>query len=876
MTDSLAQRSRLEAQNSPVAIIHSGAFVFANKAFLNLFHLGSFEELLGSTVLDLVDTEEQQNVKRYLQQSEADKSGKFADQTKQILVKPHERAAFSINAKFTRTIFEDEECVKLTVSKASDSAFVNKLRSLPWGYYISILVLLFLSSLPNLLLLQLNINNAPKVYFPQDEPAVVIDNQIREYFPTDQVIVFLFEGVALFSDGFLTAYHELAEKLEEHPNIQKVMSVTTQEHISGSADGFYVSPVIDIELLDETHPTERPEIIQADRFANGALISKNSDALAMVIIPQEAETSLTRLALMQDLQEMVAQVRLEGYLKAVAGQVPLDVAELTSMLRDNMIFIPATTVIGLILIWALFHRILAVIVSGAIIGVVVSSTIALYVMFNQPFTLIASITPPLLSALTIAALVHLFNALNYASQRGYIGRVRVEKALEEIKRPALFTALTTAAGLASLGLSPIPAIASFGLIAAVGVLLIFVVVIFFVPQIFIRWDHAVWPVSRGTLGWMDISVQFLARTGLRYPGYVLGITGLLLALGLPQIRNIQVETNLQEFFSSEHEIRQSTDHIDRVLIGTMPVEVIFRGDDLDAFKQPENLHLIKDFQQWAESQVEIDKTTSMVDFIEEMNWGFHEEEAKFRAIPEDKNLISQYMLVYDGEDLFDLVDQDFQLARVALNVNVHSANEISGLMEKIRVYLDNNVQNVETEIAGVGRLFSDMEELLVNGQVYSLGGALVLIFLLMLVLWRSIWQAALCMLPNLSPIVLIFIFMGLFNIWLDMATAMIASVAVGIAVDDTIHVFHGFIKRLKAGAKPATAILRTTSHAGRAVMTTTIILASQFLILLSSEFIPTSNFGLLTSIGLVAALLFDLLVLPALLILIFRKRQLAR
>ncbi len=149
----------------------------------------------------------------------------------------------------------------------------------------------------------------------------------------------------------------------------------------------------------------------------------------------------------------------------------------------------------------------------------------------------------------------------------------------------------------------------------------------------------------------------------------------------------------------------------------------------------------------------------------------------------------------------------------------------------------------------------------------------MLIFVLMLFLWRSFWQSVICMLPNLSPIILIFIFMGFFGIWLDMATAMIASVAVGIAVDDTIHVFHGFIKRLKNGAKPATAILRTTSHAGRAVMTTTIILATQFLILLFSEFIPTSNFGLLTSIGLVAALLFDMLVLPAVLILVYRKKQ---
>jgi predicted RND superfamily exporter protein len=146
----------------------------------------------------------------------------------------------------------------------------------------------------------------------------------------------------------------------------------------------------------------------------------------------------------------------------------------------------------------------------------------------------------------------------------------------------------------------------------------------------------------------------------------------------------------------------------------------------------------------------------------------------------------------------------------------------------------------------------------------------------MLGLWRSFRQALLCMIPNLSPILLIFIFMGIFNIWLDMATAMIASVAVGIAVDDTIHVFHGFIKRYKGGSRPVTSLVRTFNQAGRAVLTTTIILCAQFLVLTTSEFIPTGNFGLLTSIGLVAALLFDLMILPALLILVYdpgvRKR----
>jgi hypothetical protein len=130
------------------------------------------------------------------------------------------------------------------------------------------------------------------------------------------------------------------------------------------------------------------------------------------------------------------------------------------------------------------------------------------------------------------------------------------------------------------------------------------------------------------------------------------------------------------------------------------------------------------------------------------------------------------------------------------------------------------------------------------------------------------------MIPNLSPILLIFIVMGTFGIWLDMATAMIASVAVGIAVDDTIHAYHGFRHRLAQGINPVMALARSYREAGRAIVVTTIILSAQFLILTSSDFVPTRNFGLLTTIGLLAALLFDLLLLPALLIVLHGRSSL--
>lgn len=728
--------------------------------------------------------------------------------------------------------------------------------------------------MPNVLLPNLNINNAPKTFLPSDSPSVVFDNKVRETFPDDEVIILLFEGVALFSDGFLNAYYNLGQTLADHELIDDVISLTRQDHISGSDDGFLVDPLIDIDTLENTTPAERIERAVSDRFAKNSLVAEDGSAIAMIIIPQALDDSIRHLALEEEIFSIIKTHKLGGYLSVVAGEIPTDVAQMRAILRDNMIFIPATVIVGLLLVWWLFHRVLAVIVTGVTTGAVVSSTITFYVLFQQPFNSISGIIPPLLSALTIAALVHLFNALHYASKRGFTGKERTNTALSEIRKPALFSALTTAAGLASLGLSPIPPISVFGLTAAVGVLLIYLIVIHILPPIFTRFDMSDWPSRKSGLALMDMMVKNLFHLGIRFPAPILTTIFLMLAITIPFITKVQVETNIHEFFPPTHTLRKSTNYIEEKLVGTTPLEIIFSTSKMDVLTQPGTLNQFKKFQLWLERQPEVDKTVSIVDFIEEMNWGFHSQDDNFLTIPDDPNLISQYLFIYDGEDMFDFIDEDYQQARVAMNVNVHGANQISDLMARMEQYLEEHpLESTEWNVTGAGRLFADQETLLIEGQILSLGGALLLIFLLMLALWRSLRDTLICMIPNLSPIVLIFIIMGIFGIWLDMATAMIASVAVGIAIDDTIHIYHGFIHRVKQGIHPVFALARTYHQAGRAVMTTTIILCSQFLLLLASAFVPMGHFGVLTSVGLLAALIFDLLLLPALLILIFRVKQ---
>lgn len=861
------QTSRLDGSRNPIAIVHEGFFVYANEAFLERTGYKTLADLEAVPLLDLVAAHDHQRLREHLDRAKKSAGTDTHQAEARLTLLRADELPLTTDCTSFRTRFGGEDCVQLTLKSRRPESVGQAIRELPWRQYLSIAFLALFTVLPSLLLLRLNIDNAPSVYFPDDEPAVVADRALRERFPSDQVFFLVFEGVALFSDGFLQAYDELSRALLRLPSVDDVISITQLDHISSSDDGFVIDRLIDVNDLDESHPRTRGGQIADDRFAQEMLISRDGQSLGMIVIPEDSRNSIERLKLDNALNDAIRSAGLDGYLVAKAGWIPVDVAELRSMLRDNAIFIPATVLIGLFLIWLLFRRRIAVVMAGIAVGVVINSTVAFYVVFDQPFSLISSLIPPLLSALTVAALVHLFNALYHASQRGYGGAERVRRALHEVDRPALFAALTTAAGLASLGTSPIVPIKTFGLISALGVGLIYVVVYRILPNLLARWDRAPWPRVTGGLRTMDAVVKALVHTGIRHPGIVLVVTSGLLALGAPQLSKITVETNFQQFFATDHEIRQATDYVDGKFVGTMPIEVVFNATGRDGLATAEALRAMRTFQDWVETLPEVDRAFSMADIVEDLHWAFRGEDPAFRVIPDDDQLIGQLLLVYDGDDLYDLVDRDFQHSHITLNLNVHSANAIDAVMTRINAYLEGEVgDRFEWEVAGAGRLFADMEELLVAGQVYSLVGALILIFVFMLVLWRAPWGAVLCMLPNLSPILLIFIVMGAAGIWLDMATAMIASVAVGIAVDDTIHVYHGFQHRLRLGASPVVALMRSYREAGRAVVVTTLILSAQFLILVTSDFLPSSNFGLLTTIGLFAAMVFDLLLLPALLI----------
>jgi uncharacterized protein len=732
--------------------------------------------------------------------------------------------------------------------------------------FLALVILALFWALPSALLLKLEFDNAPEAYFPHDAPAVIIDRELRERFPQEEVVIALFEGEEIFSSTFLRSLHEVVDTLSAHPLVERVVSPTTADHISATPDGFQVERLVELDQLGLYSPEYWQQRAINDRFAPGLLVARDGSALALIVRPHDLENSFQRLELQRLVEETLDASPVSAHNTAIAGHVALDVAQLRAMIGDTFTFMPLTIGLGLLLLWLMFHRWLVVVLAAVTMGAAASVGLAALVILGKPYTLVSSLIAPFLSAVTVAMLVHLFSAVRHAALRGLESTERVRWAVRSISKPTIFTAVTTMAGLLSLTLSPIRPIETFGLVAAMGVAAVCFLVLVIVPPIVGYADRGNWQASGRTVA--DRVARTFLRLAVRRAAWIVAITVLALVIGLPQIRHVIVETDLYGFFEDDHPINQATARVEGALSGVMPMEVVLTGPDADSLYEPERLEALRDVQAWLDARPEVGYSTSLAEMVAQMHWAFHEEDPDYFAIPDSRPLISQYLLIYDGLDLHDVVDRDFQRTRVAFNLSIHGARELNGFMGELRARLEEAPPaDLEWELAGMGRLFADQEQLLIDGQLRSLLGVTAMLFGLMLLWWRSVSGAALCMLPNLAPVAAIFIAMGVFGIWLDVATAMIASVAVGIAVDDTIHTYHGYIARRRTGATAVAALARTYRHTGRAVIATTIVLAGQFLILTLSSFQPVAAFGLLTAGGLVAALLFDLLLLPSLLVL---------
>jgi predicted RND superfamily exporter protein len=543
------------------------------------------------------------------------------------------------------------------------------------------------------------------------------------------------------------------------------------------------------------------------------------------------------------------------------------------MKADVTIFIPLCYLFVTLTVWLVFRNLRLTLLAVVNISVCTGATMGAFPLLGITLNNITTIVPPLIMAMALSDVVHICAHL----ERDALAEARsperaLQGILQRVVTPSFLCSLTTAVGFISLAVSDIPPIRDFAYTASLGMVFEFIFSFLLLPPLLLRCSpQRIFTRGQGGASFTR-PLQRLSDFVQAHPKAISITAAVLMAVSAWQASTIRVETNLLEFFKSTTPLRRDLDFVESRLSGVGSVDISLKADAPDAFRNPANLRTIEKLQTHAESLGGVDRTMSFVDFLKDMNQAFHNEDPAFHALPDSRDMVSQYLLLYDSDDIEDFIAADYDHARILVRLSEHSSAGQANIIDELRSFIA-GLDAGGLDIRITGRAVQDVNTLdaLVWGQIQSLALAAAVIFLIMFLALRSFATGALSIIPNIFPIAVNFGIMGALGVPLNTATALISVVALGIAVDDTIHFLTEYNRKRAQGISVRDTLRQVTVEKGVAITATSAILTIGFGVLLFSNFTPTMNFGGLSAVIMVTAWVGDVVVLPATVIMVSIK-----
>ena len=440
------------------------------------------------------------------------------------------------------------------------------------------------------------------------------------------------------------------------------------------------------------------------------------------------------------------------------------------------------------------------------------------------------------------------------------------------------TGITTSAGLLSFLAAEMVPVIGLGVLAALGVVVTLAYALVLLPALI-----AVLPLrpERGTgTDRPNPLLAACANVSARHPWKIVAVTALLAATSVGYATQLVPSADPLAYFEPDHWFRRAMLYIDDRLGGTMTLEVVIDTGRENGLHEPEVLQRMDELRrlvkQYREQGVAVTRTVSILDIAKETHQALNENRSEFYAIPSTRELLAQELLLFENsgsDDLEEVVDSRFSQTRFTVRTPWEDGIEKAKLVERVRPRFREIMGDLaEVEVTGMSAVIGRTVDATTSSLLRSYAVALALITPLMMLLIGSLRAGLISMVPNLVPILMTLGLMAAIGIPLDMFTLLSGCIAIGLAVDDTIHFIAGFRRYMALGGDPIAAIERTMQSTGRALLFTSIVLTAGLLVLLSSSMANLRYLGGLTAFAISMAFLLDVTATPALLVLTHRKR----
>ena len=720
--------------------------------------------------------------------------------------------------------------------------------------------------------LRIDLNQRPDELVFRDDPEYPQLKAFFEQFGYDEIVVAVYSADNVLEKRNLEIIRKITEELRQTEGITRVLSLGNAEDVIVQDGSIEIAPLLRSLPENETAQESLYRRIGENPLYRDLLISGNRRN-ALFEITLDAELSVLGRDL--TLREIDAIFDREGDGNAhyLAGS-PIGRSELLRcMTRDFSTLLPIGMLLLILSMYAVFRNYLCVLLPFVSVSLSVIWTVGSMYLMGSELNFFSVLIPTVLFIIGTSDCIHILT--QYQDCR-HISRNKAEAIRETVRLmalPCLLTCVTTMVGFLSLAVCRLAPIRLFGVFSAVGMGFAFLLTFAILPIGLSLADTKMLSVQKPP---SDSLIGVLERLGRfdhskRVP--ILLVSLAILVLSVYGTTRLRVETDPGKFFRGKLRMVSDMHYIEREVGGFIPFFVVIESPEEDRVKDPALLKKIDRLSEFMRTQDGVDQVVSAADLIRYMNYRLHDNDPAEYRIPAERNAVAELLFTASLSDESGLLQRFFDekcaKTPVAIRFRYHDFYSYQRLMDAVLPYLETefgSVPSVRTYVTGTNMMLARTMIPMLAGLKQSLWLAGVDIFIVMIFLFRSVRLGIISMIPNIIPIFLTLGTMGLFGISLNFGTVPIASIALGLAVDDTIHFMTRFRSEFAIDRDYRKAIDRTLSSTGKPILITAIILSAGFLIFLLSNFQFTQNMGMLISFTLGSAVFGDIILLPALLL----------
>ncbi len=730
-----------------------------------------------------------------------------------------------------------------------------------------------------------------EAFMPADHPVVLYRRTIKDTFGlADPMVVAVVDRGAhgVFDPESLRLVAMLTDQIAAVPGIDpdRVTSLATENNIVGDAEGMRVEPFFDVPPTTQDEADRVRDAIMDFPLYVGNLVA--ADGSATVIVAELLDQGRA-VDVYRDLLAIAESAPVNGEEIHVAGEMAVSGYLGTYIDSDVLRLNPVAVIIISTILFLAYRTVRGVLLPDLLLIATVVVAIGTMAGSGVPYYVITSALPVVLIAIAVADGIHILGQYyeELAHDPGARQSELVVRTMVEMWRPVTFTSITDMAGFLAIHFASfMPPMKAFGLFAAIGVGVALLFALFVIPAalMFLRPRPSSALTRRpGNDSGLQIDLfgrvmGALGRRLLSRPLWILSAGGLVVAVGVIGACRLEINEERIRNFRSTEPLYQADRALNTTLNGTSHLDIVIETDEPEALFHPAHLRRIAALQEFVESLPRVTGSTSVVDYLKQMNRAMNANRADAYALPDDEDLIAQYFLLYEAtgssDDYEEYVDYDYRLANVRVTMNSGLYTHGKVVVEAVERYIHEQFDADGIRATLSGRVTVDYHWLgqLRSGHFRSVTLALLAVWLVSAFSFRSVVAGVLSVVPVTMAVLMLYGIMGYANVWLGVGTSMFAPIAIGTGIDFSIHTVDRLTALVRSrGESLETAFAEFFPSTGRALLFNFSALFFGFGLLMTSHVPPLVRFGCLVAVGVLISFLASLTVLPAL-ILVLRPK----